>query len=105
MSGLRKLYLALAVIGAVVPMSYFVGFFQSEGWSLGLMVDAWRANGATKGAAMDLLITGSALTIWIVAETLVRKNWMALVAIPATFFVGVSFGFPLYLFLRTRPVS
>ena len=43
--------------------------------------------------------------VWAVAETLVRKNWIALVAIPATLFVGVSFGLPLYLFLRTRPVN
>jgi len=105
MSGLRISYLVLAVIGAMVPMAYFFGFFQAEGWSLGLIFDAWRANGATKGAAMDLLISGIALTIWITAETLVRKNWIALVAIPATFLVGISCGFPLYLFLRTRPVS
>ena len=34
----------------------------------------------------------------------VRRNWSALVAIPATFLIGVSCGLPLYLFLRTRPV-
>lgn len=105
MSALRRTYLVLTVIGALVPLAYFFGFFRAEGWSLGLMVDAWRANGATKGLAMDLLISGVVLTIWIVAETRVRKNWIALVAIPATFLVGVSFGLPLYLFLRTRPVG
>ncbi|MCB1329333.1 MAG: DUF2834 domain-containing protein [Maritimibacter sp.] len=105
MSGLRITYLVLAVIGAAVPLAYFVGFFQAEGWSLGLMIDAWRANGATKGAAMDLVISGLVLSIWCIAETLVRRNWIALAAIPATFLVGVSFGLPLYLFLRTRPVD
>lgn len=104
MSGLRKVYLALAVTGAAWPMWHFVAHFQTGGtWTA--LFEAWLANDAARGLTADLLVTGTALTIWIVAETLVRKNWMALVAIPATFFVGVSFGFPLYLFLRTRPVS
>ncbi|HHC29466.1 MAG TPA: DUF2834 domain-containing protein, partial [Rhodobacterales bacterium] len=65
----------------------------------------WLANDATRAVTAALLVTGTALTIWIVAETLVRRNWRALIAIPATFLVGVSFGFPLYLFLRTRPIT
>jgi hypothetical protein len=53
----------------------------------------------------DLTIAAIALTIWIVAEVAARRNWLALVAIPATFAIGVSCGLPLYLFLRTRPVA
>ena len=45
-----------------------------------------------------------ALTVWIVAEVSARRNWVALIAIPATFGIGVSCGLPLYLYLRTRPV-
>ena len=33
-------------------------------------------------------------------ETLQRRNWWGLVAIPATFCIGVSCGLPLYLALR-----
>ena len=43
--------------------------------------------------------------VFIVSEVSVRRNWIALIAIPATFGVGVSFGLPLYLFLRSRPVT
>jgi hypothetical protein len=67
-------------------------------------VALWTANDAVTGLALDLLISGAAVITWCVAETLVRRNWVALAAIPATLFVGVSFGLPLYLFLRTRPV-
>ncbi|HSG36474.1 MAG TPA: DUF2834 domain-containing protein, partial [Paracoccaceae bacterium] len=31
--------------------------------------------------------------------------WIALLAIPATFLIGVSCGLPLFLFLRTRPIT
>ena len=105
MSILRIIYLALAVWGAIHPMSWFIAWFNENGYDLGAMVDAWHANAATSGLVWDLTIAAIALTVWIIAEVWVRKNWLALVAIPATFCIGVSCGLPLYLFLRTRPVS
>tara|TARA_R110002073_G_scaffold257187_1_gene419950 strand:- start:209 stop:520 length:312 start_codon:yes stop_codon:yes gene_type:complete len=102
---IRWLYLALAVWGAIHPMSYFIVWFQAEGWDLMAMVDAWHANAATSGLVWDLTIAAIALTVFIVSEVSVRRNWIALIAIPATFGVGVSFGLPLYLFLRSRPVT
>ena len=48
-------------------------------------------------------IAAIALTVWVLAETISRRDWLGLVAIPATFLIGVSFGLPLYLFLRSRP--
>ena len=105
MSPLRLLYLALAIWGAVHPMYWFVTWFRAEGWSIMGMIDAWHANAASSGLVWDLTIAAIALTVWIIAETWVRRNWLALVAIPATFCIGVSCGLPLYLFLRTRPVT
>ena len=105
MSVLRIIYLALAIWGAIHPMYYFVGWFQENGWSIMAMVDAWHVNAATSGLVWDLTIAAVALTVWIIAETWVRKNWVALIAITATFGIGVSCGLPLYLFLRTRPVT
>ena len=104
MSALRFLYLALALWGAVHPMWYFVAWFQTEGWALGPMIDAWYVNDATSGLVWDLTIAAIALTLWILAEVWVRRNWLSLIAIPATFCIGVSCGLPLYLFLRTRPL-
>lgn len=104
MSPLRMLYLGLAIWGAVHPMWHFIGWFTENGWSLGGMVAAWHANAATSGLVWDLTIAAITLTVWILAEVGVRRNWSALLAIPATFLIGVSCGLPLYLFLRTRPV-
>ncbi len=105
MSVLRMIYLALAVWGTIHPMSWFIAWFNENGYSLAGMVEAWHANAATSGLVWDLTIAAVALTIWIIAEVWVRKNWSALIAIPATFCIGVSCGLPLYLFLRTRPVE
>lgn len=75
-----------------------------NGLALSGLLEAWQANSAATGLFHDLVISAIALTLWIVAEVSVRRNWSALWALPATFLLGVSCGLPLYLFLRTRPV-
>lgn len=104
MSVLRRLYLALALWGAVHPMFWFVRHMAEQGEGLSGLITAWHANAATTGLTWDLTIAALALTVWIIAETAVRKNWSALVAIAATFGLGLGCGLPLYLFLRTRPL-
>ncbi len=102
MSPARILYLILAIVGAVLPMRYFIAWFNENGWSLTAMVEAWHANAATSGLVWDLTIAAVALTVFVIAEATVRRDWLSLVAIPATFGIGVSCGLPLYLFLRSR---
>ena len=97
---LRWVFLGLAVWGAIHPMYYFIQWFSENGWSLMAMVDAWHANAASSGLVWDLTIAALTLTVWIVAEVVRSRNWIALIAIPATFGIGVSCGLPLYLFLR-----
>ena len=104
-SPLRIIYLALAIWGAIHPMYYFTQWFAQNGFDLMAMVDAWHVNAASSGLVWDLTIAFIALTVWIIAEVAVRRNWIALIAIPATICIGVSCGLPLYLFLRTRPVT
>ncbi len=105
MSKLRMAYLALALWGAIHPMYYFVSYMQETGTGLGGLIDAWYVNASTTGLTWDLTISAIALTLWILAEIYVRRNYVALIAIPATFCIGVSCGLPLYLFLRTRPIE
>lgn len=103
-SPLRMGYLALAIWGAIHPMYWLILHMRQTGTGLSGLFEAWHANAASTGLTWDLTIAALALTLWILAETTVRKNWTALAAIPATFFIGLSCGLPLYLFLRTRSV-
>ncbi|GHE03589.1 hypothetical protein U879_01075 [Defluviimonas sp. 20V17] len=105
MSALRITYLALAIWGAVQPMRHLLAWFGAHGPNLPGLFAAWQANAATTGLMWDLAIAAVALTVWVLAETLVRQNWIALLAIPATLLIGLSCGLPLYLFLRSRPVT
>ncbi|QFT91481.1 hypothetical protein FIU86_01390 [Roseovarius sp. THAF9] len=99
---MRYVFLALAVWGAIHPMAWFVAWFNANGYSLMGMVEAWHANAATSGLVWDLTIAAVALTLWVIWETVKVRDWLRLIAIPATFCIGVSCGLPLYLFLRMR---
>ena len=105
MSPLRLAYLGLAIWGAVHPMGWFLSYMRETGSGLSGLIDAWYVNDSTTGLTWDLTIAAIALTVWIIAETRVRRNWIALTAIPATFCIGVSCGLPLFLFLRAKPIT
>ena len=100
---IRHVYLLLAILGAVLPMFYFVSWFEVNGYDLGAMVDAWNVNDATTGLVWDLTVSYAALVVWVLYETVQSGRWVNLIAIPAGICIGVSCGLPLYLWLRSRP--
>ena len=75
---LRGSWLALALLGA---------------W-LGRHLDAPDSN------AVIALVT---LGLWCLVETMVRRNWLALLTFPAMV-LGIGCALPLYLFLRSRRI-
>lgn len=99
---MRYVFLALAVWGSIHPMAYFIQWFNANGYDLMAMVDAWHVNAATSGLVWDLTIAAVALTLWVIWEAVQQRDWLRLIAIPATFCIGVSCGLPLYLYLRMR---
>lgn len=101
MTLLRLAFLALAAWGAVHPMFWFLKHMGETRTGLSGLIDAWYVNASTTGLTWDLTIAAIALTVWILAEAIGRRTWLHLVAIPATFCIGVSCGLPLYLFLRS----
>lgn len=103
MSTIRLIYLGLAILGFILPMYYFFSWFEEFGYDLGLMVEAWNVNDASTGLVWDLTVAYVTLVVWVLYETFRNDRWLNLIAIPAGICVGVSFGFPLYLFLRSRP--
>ena len=80
----------MAVWGTIHPMSYFIAWFNENGYSIMAMVDAWHVNDATSGLVWDLTVAAVALTVWVIYECVTRKLWLGLVAIPATYCIGGS---------------
>lgn len=106
MSRLRMIYLGLAVAGAVLPLlSNWQALVQTD-WTAFWPPGDWRALADRYYLVLhwEQVVAALALTVWSFAEVLVRRNWSALWAIPATWIIGLGCGLPLYLYLRTRPV-
>jgi len=102
MPKLRMFYLGMSIIGAVVPMTFLLGWLGDGGALFGLIA-AWSTNGASTGLMWDMLISAFVLSVFALIECINRRDYFPLVALPVTFMIGLSSGLPLYLFLRTRP--
>lgn len=46
----------------------------------------------------------AALAIWCTVETMVRRNWLAFLTLPALA-LGIGCALPFYLFLRSRRIA
>jgi hypothetical protein len=95
-------YIALVILGTILPWRHFYAWFEQNGWELGPLIDAWYVNESTTGLTWDLTIAFATLVIWILHETFKTRNWLGLLAIPVSIGIGISAGLPLYLLLRAR---
>ena len=91
---------------SLLRLTYLGLTIWAGAWSL---ITVWPdIAGAVLGArfqtAGPLAIAELALAIWLIAETYVRKNWIAMITLPVTWVLGLAAGLPLYLFLRTARV-
>ncbi|MFC5374058.1 DUF2834 domain-containing protein [Brevundimonas faecalis] len=99
----KTFYLAMAVVGTVVPWLFFGSFFALNGLDIPLFLKSLFANGAAGGFSADVLITIVIFWVWSwrdAARNKVARWWLVL---PASFCVGLSLALPLYLYLRERP--
>jgi len=103
-SGLKWLYLALAVAGAVLPWLANITFIREYGASfdLGLFIQLANANPAASSLSRDLAIGATAVVIWMVHESrrlqMRGLPWVLLSCVTLAFACGA----PLFLYLRER---
>jgi uncharacterized protein DUF2834 len=96
----RHFYLVCCVLGLVLPYSQFVPWVFEHGLDLTLFFHELFANRISTFFTMDVIISAIVLIWFIQSEGKrwqVRFLWFPTIG---TLVVGVSFGFPLFLFLR-----
>ena len=101
---LAWLYLGLAIVGAILPWLANLEFIRQSGtpFDLALFIAQANANPAAQSLSRDLLIGGTAFTVWMVVEAKrlqIKYFWIALLA---SFGLAFACGAPLFLFLRER---
>lgn len=84
MTPLRLVWLALALLGAGLALATGGAFWQN--------------------ATASEIVAQIALVMWCLVETMVRRNWAALLTLPALA-LGIGCALPLYLFIRSRRIA
>jgi hypothetical protein len=97
---MKKLYLLLAVVGAIVPYIFFFQFFQTEGLSISAFVESLFVNGAAGGFSADLLFTSFVFWLFMIVQQRRSKGPKPYLFIILNLAIGLSCALPAYLYVR-----
>jgi len=101
----KHAYLALFLIGTVVPYLAFVPWVIDHGLDISRMVEELFANRISAFFGLDVIVSAIVLWVFIAFEGQrkgVRHTWAPIFASLA---IGVSAALPLFLFLRESAVE
>lgn len=96
---MKNVYLVLAVVGAVVPYYFFIGFMAEAGMDLPGFVAALFANGAAGGFTADLLISSVVFWLYMFSRRVGPSPWVFIVL---NLTIGLSCALPAYLYAQAR---
>jgi Terpene cyclase DEP1 len=99
---MQWLYLIAAILGTVLPLSYFLPFLATHGLNAQLFWSQLFQNNISSFFAMDVFVSGVVVWLFVFSEgrRLGMKNlWIYMLA---TLLVGGSSGLPWFLFFRER---
>ena len=102
---MKRLYLAWAVVGFVLPYFFFVSFLLAHGLDVRQMVEQLFASPISSFFAIDLIISALVFLVFLVRESrrLGIENWWILVV--ATLAIGPSLSWPMFLYVREAWVA
>jgi hypothetical protein len=102
---MKNIYALLAVLGLIGPYIFFARFLSANGLNLSLFVDQLFASDISTFFAVDLFIATVVFWVFAAVESRRRPIRFWWISIPATLLVGLSFGLPLFLYLREASVE
>ena len=101
----RQVYLALCLLGIVLPYSQLIPFLLEHGLNIRLFIDQLFGTRISSFFGLDVLV--SSLVLWIFIGVEGRRSGISNLWAPraAILLVGVSLALPLFLYLRERERS
>jgi hypothetical protein len=102
---MRWLYLILAIIGAVLPLSHFIPFLTAHGFDMPLFFKQLFQNNVSAFFGMDVIVSSLVLWLFVFREGRRRGMRNLWVYVICNLVVGVSLALPLFLFFREPKLS
>ena len=99
---MQWLYLMVAILGTVLPLSQFLPFLVTYGFDIPLFFRQLFQNHISAFFGLDVIVSSLALWLFVFTEGQRRgmKNLWAYIV--CNLAVGVSLALPLFLFFRER---
>jgi hypothetical protein len=99
---MKTVYLAMAVVGAVVPYAFFVQHIAVQGADPVALVSAITASPAVRGFTADLVLASLAFWAAMFHQRSRRGGPNPILFIALNLLIGLSCAIPAYLYARTR---
>ncbi|MCA1625133.1 MAG: DUF2834 domain-containing protein [Acidobacteria bacterium] len=102
---MQWLYLIAAILGAILPLSYFIPFLATYGLDVPMFFRQLFQNHISAFFGMDVIVSSFVLWLFVFSEGRrlhMRNLWLYVVCNLA---VGVSLALPLFLFFRERKLN
>ncbi len=99
---LKLVYLSLALLGAILPTLANIEFIKlyGPGFDLSNFIELSSINPAAQSLSRDLLVSSSAIFVWMIVESRKLKMKNVWIIVLSTFLIAIAFSAPLFLFLR-----
>lgn len=98
----KRLYVFLCVIGTALPLSQFIPWLLEHGININLFFNELFSTRVGSFFGIDVIISALALFTFIYYDSKnsnIKRLWQPVIA---TLTIGVSFGLPLYLYMRSK---
>ena len=96
--------MTFAILGGILPTLANIEFMQNygPGFDIAKFIELANVNPAAESLSRDLMVSATAITIWIFSEARrlkIKNLWLVILT---TFTIAFAFSAPLFLFLRER---
>ena len=95
---MKNIYLVAAIIGAIVPLAFFSGFIQENGFDLPAFMSALFINGAAGGLSADLLLSSFVFWVFMIQQQKQEDGRSPEFFIAINLCIGLSCALPAYLY-------
>ncbi len=99
---MKKIYLLLSVVGAIVPYLFFFQFIKAEGLNISAFISALFVNGAAGGFSADLLLSSFIFWLFMFQQVKESNGPKPYLFIVLNLIIGLSCALPAYLFAREK---